>query len=74
MHSKTSRPQKTLRPSKPGHIPAAVRREVFERDGEWCTHVDAQGNRCGCRAFLELDHMTPRARGGTDDASNFMCK
>jgi hypothetical protein len=67
---KTSRPQKTVRPSKPGRVPAAARREVFERDGEQCTHVDVQGNRCGSRTFLELDHVTPRARGGPDEVSN----
>ena len=69
-HGKTSRPQKTVRPSKPGNIPAAARREVFARDGEQCTHVDAQGSRCGCKSFLELDHSLPRARGGADNASN----
>ena len=68
--AKTSRPQKTVRPSKPGHIPAAVRREVFARDGEQCAQVDAQGVRCGCTSFVELDHRIPRARGGADDASN----
>ena len=49
---------------------AAVRREVFERDGEQCTFVDALGRRCPARAFLELDHRTPRALGGTGDATN----
>ncbi|MBS2011769.1 MAG: HNH endonuclease [Deltaproteobacteria bacterium] len=68
--AKTSRPQKSTRPSEPGHVPAAVRREVFERDGESCTYLDAQGNRCGCTELLELDHVVPRAHGGTDDASN----
>ena len=68
--AKTPRPQKTVRPSKPGHVPAAVRREVFARDGEQCAHVDGQGHRCGCTSFLELDHRVPRARGGADGASN----
>ena len=68
--AKTSRPQKKQRPSKDGHIPAETRREVFERDGERCTHVDEHGNRCGCRDFLELDHIIPRAKGGSDEASN----
>ena len=68
--AKTSRPQASARPSKPGHIPAATRREVFARDGEQCTYVDSQGRRCECRTRLELDHIQPRALRGTDDASN----
>jgi 5-methylcytosine-specific restriction endonuclease McrA len=68
--AKTSRPQARVRPSKPGHIPAATRRDVFARDGEQCTYLDSEGRRCQCRTRLELDHIQPRARGGGDDASN----
>jgi len=68
--AKTSRPQASARPSKPGHIPAATRREVFARDGEQCTYVDSEGRRCECRTRLEIDHVQPRALGGGDDASN----
>ena len=59
-----------MRPSKPGHISAATRREVFARDGEQCSYVDSEGRRCECRTRLELDHIQPRALGGGDDASN----
>lgn len=65
--AKTSRPQRKTRPSKAGAIPAETVREVFARDGEACTHVDEHGNRCGCREFLELDHIKPRSKGGTND-------
>ncbi len=51
-------------------VPRATRRAVFERDGEQCTFTDDQGNRCPSRTHLELDHATPRARGGRDDAQN----
>ena len=68
--AKTSRPQASVRPSKPGHIPAATRREVFARDGEQCTYLDSEGRRCQCRTRLELDHIQPRALGGGDDAPN----
>jgi hypothetical protein len=69
--AKASRPRRTSpRPSKKGHITAAVRREVFARDGEQCTYVDAQGHRCESRAFLELDHVESRALGGGADAEN----
>jgi 5-methylcytosine-specific restriction endonuclease McrA len=53
-----------------GYIPRAVRREVFERDGEQCTFSDPDGRRCESRTLLELDHVTARAHGGTDDSDN----
>jgi 5-methylcytosine-specific restriction endonuclease McrA len=55
---------------KSGVIPRAVRREVFERDGEQCTYVAPDGRRCSARAFLELDHIRPRAQGGGDEVQN----
>ena len=51
-------------------IPAGVRREVFERDGEQCTFVGEAGERCPQRGHLELDHVEARALGGTNAASN----
>src|SRR5689334_22206962 len=68
--AKTSRPRAKLRSSKPGHVAAATRREVFARDGERCTYVDSEGRRCQCRTRLELDHIVPKALGGGDEASN----
>jgi 5-methylcytosine-specific restriction endonuclease McrA len=53
-----------------GAIPAAVRRAVFERDGEQCTFLDDSGARCPQRGHLELDHVEPRAMGGTNALSN----
>ncbi len=66
----TKRPQKEVRPSKKKQVARAVRREVFERDGEQCTFADAEGLRCAARTLLELDHVEARALGGADDASN----
>ena len=57
-------------PSRRGHVSRAVRREVWARDGAQCTYVDAEGNRCPARGFLELDHIEAKALGGGDDASN----
>jgi hypothetical protein len=51
-------------------VPRAVRREVFERDGEQCTFTNEAGNRCPARSDLELDHIIPRARGGKSEAPN----
>jgi 5-methylcytosine-specific restriction endonuclease McrA len=47
-----------------------VAREVYARDGERCTFVSDDGLRCEETGFLELDHVTPKARGGTEDAGN----
>jgi hypothetical protein len=51
------------------HTPAG-RDEVFGRDGEQCTYVAKDGQRCSSRSLLELDHIRPRALGGADDATN----
>lgn len=51
-------------------IPRAVRRRVFERDGAQCTFVNEAGERCPAKTFLEIDHIEPRARGGTNDEAN----
>ena len=48
----------------PRHIPAHVKRAVWNRDGGRCTHVDEKGHRCAERKFLEYDHEEPVARGG----------
>lgn len=52
------------------HVPAAVKREVFARDAGCCGYVDARGERCGERRYLELHHLTPFAQGGEHVASN----
>jgi hypothetical protein len=46
------------------HIPAAVRREVWARDGGRCTFQGPEGHRCDSRWQLELDHVEPFALGG----------
>jgi hypothetical protein len=55
---------------RPRKIPRAVRREVFERDGEACTYVDPTGRQCRSRRHLEIDHIDPYARGGSSDLAN----
>jgi hypothetical protein len=52
------------------HVPSAARRTVLERDGLACTWRDAKGKRCGCRAWLEIDHCRPRAKGGGSEPEN----
>ena len=46
------------------HVPAEVRRAVWERDGGRCTFVSVAGRRCPERTRLEFDHVDPVARGG----------
>lgn len=48
----------------------AARRTAFERDGERCSFVGDDGVRCEARTFLQVDHIQPRALGGTGDAAN----
>jgi hypothetical protein len=51
-------------------IPAAVRREVWRRDGGCCQWPIASGGVCGSRVRLELDHIVPRGRGGLSTIGN----
>jgi hypothetical protein len=51
------------------HIPAAVKREVWRRDGGQCAFKGEQG-RCTETGFLEFHHVVPFAEGGeTTDAN-----
>jgi 5-methylcytosine-specific restriction endonuclease McrA len=56
--------------SNPRHIPAAVQRAVWERDGGRCTFLSDTGHRCSTRTRLEFDHVQEIARGGKSTASN----
>lgn len=70
---KTSRPAHPRQRGQalgPVRVSQEVRRTVFERDGEQCSFQDREGNRCPATSRLELDHIKPRALGGTNDADN----
>jgi hypothetical protein len=60
----TSRPRPQRSSADPRHIPAQVKRTVWERDGGQCSFVGEAGNRCPARSRLEFDHADPVARGG----------
>jgi 5-methylcytosine-specific restriction endonuclease McrA len=63
------------RPLKRGrHVPAAVAREVYRRDGRQCTFVSKDGRSCGSRRFLELDHVVPWAVGGEPTVENLQVR
>ncbi|HEY8073176.1 MAG TPA: HNH endonuclease, partial [Labilithrix sp.] len=68
--AKTERPQAKTRGSLAGRVAAAVRRAVFDRDGTRCTYVGANGKRCTSCTWLEIDHILPRADGGSDELRN----
>ncbi len=61
------------RPSKvphPRHVTAAVKDEVFTRDGGRCSYVGASGRRCASTRALQVDHINPIARGGRGAPGN----
>jgi 5-methylcytosine-specific restriction endonuclease McrA len=60
----------SLTEQQPVVIPRATRRNVVERDGLCCTWQGPDGTRCNARAWLELDHRHPRARGGNATPEN----
>ena len=57
------------------YVPAAIRREVYERDSGQCTFVDESGRRCPETGLLELDHIDgfARTRRHTADAMRLLC-
>ena len=67
--AKCVRPGRGRTSNDPRHIPAAVRRQVWQRDEGRCTFVSEAGHRCESRARLEFDHVEPLARGGLTSIS-----
>jgi 5-methylcytosine-specific restriction endonuclease McrA len=55
------------------HIPAAVKRAVWERDGGRCTFQGTEG-RCQETGFLEFHHVVPYAAGGETSAENLQLR
>ena len=72
----TPRPRAKRSPVGRRHVPAAVRRVVWTRDGGRCTFVARSGHRCGARALLEFDHVVHVARGGlaTEENLRLRCR
>jgi 5-methylcytosine-specific restriction endonuclease McrA len=66
----TDRPRKQRRPARGRHIPAEVRRTVWQRDQGRCTFLAESGRRCEARGCLEFDHIEPVARGGRARVEN----
>ena len=70
-HAESSRPRRPARALKitGRHVPAAVKRAVWLRDGRSCAFIGSAG-RCGETAFLEFHHIVPFAEGGKTDVDN----
>jgi HNH endonuclease len=69
-----TRPQEPRAPARRSrHVPAAIRREVWKRDGGQCAFVGSDG-RCTERGFLEFHHVTPYATGGPTTAENLQLR
>jgi hypothetical protein len=57
-------------PANPRHIPAHVRRAVWDRDGGRCSWPLDSGGVCGSTLRLQLDHVVPVALGGVSAVDN----
>jgi len=72
--AKTCAPRKSLEQTDTSpssrHIPAAVKRAVWDRNGNQCTFVDNNGRRCAKRNQLEFHHREPFGRGGDHSPEN----
>lgn len=68
------RPRQEARANVRGrHVPAAVRRAVWARDGGQCAFVGTAG-RCTERGFLEIHHVIPFAEGGPTTVDNLQLR
>jgi hypothetical protein len=58
------------------HIPDAIKREVYERDGGRCTFAGKDGRRCAETGALEFDHRDgfARARVHRADRIRLLCR
>ena len=55
------------------HIPAAVRRHIWQRDGGRCCYRDPlTGRRCTSSHLLQIDHLLPVSEGGGPEPSNLV--
>jgi 5-methylcytosine-specific restriction endonuclease McrA len=56
------------------HIPAAVKRAVWARDGGCCAFFGQGGRRCRSHAFLEYHHVKPYEEGGEATVENIQLR
>jgi hypothetical protein len=69
--AKATRSETGEAPTKPSrHVPRAVTREIYRRDGQQCAFVSKDGHRCSERVFLEKHHVITYAEGGPATVDN----
>jgi len=61
--------EKPARDGNPRKMPARTRDQVFVRDKQ-CTYMSPDGTKCGSTHVLQIDHITPVARGGAATIDN----
>jgi hypothetical protein len=64
------RPQRKEHDPSSRYVPAAVRNEVFRRDGHRCTFTGPTGHRCNSTHQLQLHHIIPYSHGGPTTVEN----
>jgi hypothetical protein len=53
------------------YVPKSLKKSIFQRAQGQCEFVEPRiQRRCLCRSFLQVDHITPLALGGTCSADN----
>ncbi|HET7789046.1 MAG TPA: HNH endonuclease signature motif containing protein [Myxococcales bacterium] len=66
----TQKPRVGIAAGESGAIPAAVKREVWTRDGGRCRWPLDSGGTCQSTQRVEYDHIIPRALGGSSMPGN----
>ena len=64
------KPRREPPPARADHLPAHVKRAVWERDGGRCQWPVDGGGLCGSTHQVEIDHVVPRGRGGPPTIEN----
>jgi 5-methylcytosine-specific restriction endonuclease McrA len=68
--------EKSAHPCRGRGIPKALVQLVWERDGGQCKFIGKGGHRCEEKSGLQIDHITPFAKGGqaTSDNLRLLCR
>jgi hypothetical protein len=67
----TTQPFRTIRSTPRKKLPLKTQRLVMEKAGHRCEYENNPSKeRCTSTYQLQIDHITPLARGGTDDVAN----
>ena len=70
----TDRPRRSHGPKNPSDIPAAIKAEVWVRDGGRCAFLGSTGRRCGSRWHVQFHHLVERCQGGRGTAENIQLR